>query len=441
MKNNLTEKLFINSFDKSYGSNVDFIFPQKYADLEKPLDKFRSLITMGSNLSYSPASFNKKSISINLSKFDKILNFNKKEKEITIEAGAKIFDLLNFLLPQGLWIPQLPGHPYITIGGAVAANVHGKSSGYYGTIKNSIKELLLYHKTNGWIKLSKNKNQNLFDLTIGGLGLTGTIVSVTLRLQKFNYSNFLTKRYKVSSIQETIKYLKKNKEEKNILLYSWNDASSLKNFGRGFIFVNKPVDKTSEDRFELKFKDNFKILLPLWNKKSSKIFNCIFYNVQNYKKEEYKETFEKTIFPLAINDNYYNFFGKKGFIESQLIIPLDAIEDFFLEFKKYFIEFNPEIILFSFKNISGKQKYIRFEGEGICVTFNFTRIKKNLNFLEKIDMLCIKFGIIPSLIKDSRISKKIFNKCYMEANQFRDDLLKFDKNRIYQSEISKRLEI
>lgn len=123
MKNNLCEKIFISSFDKSYSSKVNFISPEKYSDLEKPIENFSSLITMGSNLSYSPVSFYQKSISISLIKFNKILNFNNKKKEVTIEAGARIFDLLSYLLPKGLWIPQLPGHPYITIGGAVAANV------------------------------------------------------------------------------------------------------------------------------------------------------------------------------------------------------------------------------------------------------------------------------------------------------------------------------
>ena len=441
MKNNKYEKLFISSFDKSYSSTVNFIYPEKYRDLEKTFENHRSLITMGSNLSYSPVSFFEKSISIDFSKFNRILNFSKKKKEITIEAGVKIFDLLNYLLPQGLWIPQLPGHPYISLGGAVAANVHGKSSGIHGTIRNSIKSLLLFHKRHGWIELSNTKNKNLFDLTVGGLGLTGTIVSVTLKLQNFSYSNFLTKKFEVSSIQETIKYLKKYRSVKNLLLYSWNDASNLKNFGRGFVFINRPIEQSNNNRIKIKFKKNFKVLLPLWNRISSKIFNYFFFNIQKYKKQEYKESFEKTIFPLGINENYYNFYGKNGFIESQLIIPPHVIENFFIEFKKYFVQYRPEIILFSFKNISGIQKYIRFEGDGICVTFNFTRIKKNLNFLDKIDELCIKFGIIPSLIKDSRISKKIFDKCYTQADQFRDNLLKFDKNRIYQSEISKRLRI
>ena len=91
--------------------------------------------------------------------------------------------------------------------------------------------------------------------------------------------------------------------------------------------------------------------------------------------------------------------------------------------------------------MSGEQKLLRFEGDGTCVTFDFVRSRKNLDFIEKVDQLCIKYNILPSLSKDSRINQNIFNKCYKESEIFREKLLNFDKNRVYQSELSERLKI
>lgn len=327
------------------------------------------------------------------------------------------------------------------MGGAIAANIHGKSSGFDGTIKNSVKELLLFHKDKGWKKISNRENKVLFDLTIGGLGLTGTIVSATFKLKSFPYSRFLINRLEVKNIKETINYLIKYKNYKNLLIYSWNDASNINNFGRGYVFVSKPIKKNNENNIKLNFKKNYKILIPLWNSLTSKLFNYFFFNFQKFKNKKYEESFMKTIFPFAGNENYFNFFGSKGFIETQLIIRPEIIEDFFKSFTKFYIKFKPEIILLSFKNISGKQKYIRFEGNGICVTFDFLNNKKNLIFLEKIDKLCVKYNVIPSVIKDSRISKKILDKCFPEAEKFRNDLLKFDKKRVYKSETSRRLKL
>ena len=92
--------------------------------------------------------------------------------------------------------------------------------------------------------------------------------------------------------------------------------------------------------------------------------------------------------------------------------------------------------------MSGKQKFLRFEDNKICLTFDYVNNKKNLLFMSKIDSLYNKYKIIPSIIKDSRISKDTLRKSYnVELIRFRDELLKFDKKRIYQSETSNRLEI
>ena len=91
--------------------------------------------------------------------------------------------------------------------------------------------------------------------------------------------------------------------------------------------------------------------------------------------------------------------------------------------------------------MSGEQKYLWFEDNKICITFDFANNKKNLNFLAEIDKLCIKYEILPSIIKDSRINKVTFDKCYKAAQEFRDKLRDFDKVRVYKSELSNRLEI
>ena len=72
-------------------------------------------------------SFAKKSISLELRDFNRVLDFNLKDKEITVEAGMNLAEFLNFTLKHNLWIPQIPGYPFITLGGAVATNAHGKS--------------------------------------------------------------------------------------------------------------------------------------------------------------------------------------------------------------------------------------------------------------------------------------------------------------------------
>ena len=120
MNNKNFEKKLVQSFDKNYSANIFFKQPDKYREIENFSNLSEKIISSGSNYSYAPASFSKDSLSLDLKKFNRILEFNIKDKEITVEAGLKIFEFLNFLMVYDFWVPQFPGYPYISLGGAVA---------------------------------------------------------------------------------------------------------------------------------------------------------------------------------------------------------------------------------------------------------------------------------------------------------------------------------
>ena len=77
----------------------------------------------------------------------------------------------------------------------------------------------------------------------------------------------------------------------------------------------------------------------------------------------------------------------------------------------------------------------------ICLTFDIVKNQKNLNFINELDKLYIKYDVVPSVIKDSRLKKEVFDKCYKFANEFREDLRNFDHKRSYRSELSDRLDL
>ena len=447
MLETIYEKHKLSTFDKNYSTEVFFKNPDKYRQLEKDSLRSENLITRGSGYSYSAASFKKGSLSIGMKNFNRILNFDEDKKIITVESGITIIELLNFTLRFGLWIPQIPGYPFITIGGTVASNAFGKSGAMHGTIRNVVKDILLFHKEHGWLKLSNDENKNIFDLTIGGFGLTGTIVSVTLQLNDSEGFNFETSTKKIYSITETIDFIKNNKE-KNNLIYSWNRIeANLKNFGDGLIFCNKIDSRKKEKKLEMPKFSKPRFLKNLsyfcfWNRSSVKIFNYLFINYYSYfRKKAYKDNFSNVIFPFLGKEYYFSFFGSKGFIENQILIPYEKVIPFINDFKKLIDFHKPVITLFSVKEMRGEHKYLRFEGNMITLSFNIANNKKKLNFINDLDKLYISYKVVPSIIKDSGLKKEVFNKCYKFANKFREDLKDFDNKRSYKSELSDRLEL
>ncbi len=439
---NIEQKNFF-SFDKNYSALVKFIKPSKFKELELISNSANDFINVGSNLSYSPLAFSKKSISLALKSFNRIISFDLEKKEITVESGITLAELLNFTLKYNLWIPQLPGYPLITLGGAIATNAHGKSCAVNGTIRNSIKDIQIFHKSNGWLNLSKDENKDIFELTLGGLGLTGTIINVTLNLQNVDNTDFITIKNKVSSMEECIQMIKKKSNKKDSFVYSWNMASNISNLGKGIVFENIISKKEVSKKIKIPEKKNkikFKPYFSLWNKTSISIANKIFFET-NFLLNNKKESFIDVIFPFYGKESYFHFFGKNGFFESQFLIPDGKIDEFLDEFKYLFKIHSPVITLLSFKNMSGEQKYLRFEDNMICMTLDYVNNKKNKLFMSEIDKLCIKYNILPSIIKDSRLDKKTFENCYKNLVEFKKEINKYDVNRYYKSETSERLGI
>ncbi len=441
------EKKNLISFDKTYSADVFIKHPDKYKQLEIDSQKKENLISRGGGYSYSAASFKKESLSIGMKNFNRILYFDKEKQEITIESGITFIELLNFTLKYGLWITQIPGYPFITLGGAVAANVHGKSCSSDGTIRNVIKNILIFHKNHGWLNLSKDENKNIFDLTIGGFGLTGTIVSLTIKLVKLEGLNFITSVKKTKSISDTIDLIKDSKS-KNLLAYSWNRVDpNLKNFGEGLVFYNKIEKNKEKIDLELSNFNSFhffmnKINLCLWNKVTIKTFNYFFLNYYRYlKKDNYIDNFSNAIFPFRGKEMYFSLFGKKGFYESQILVSHEVAQNFIEELRKAISIYKPTITLFSIKEMQGNQEYLRFEGNMTLLTFDVTKNNKNSIFMDEVDKLCIKYNAIPSIIKDSRLKREVLDKCYKFADKFREELKNFDSKRFYKSELSDRLNL
>tara|TARA_Y100000816_G_scaffold291148_1_gene281622 strand:- start:1496 stop:2824 length:1329 start_codon:yes stop_codon:yes gene_type:complete len=436
-----SEKKNLTSFDKSYSANIFFNKPDKYREIEKLSKSNQNIITTGSNYSYAPIGFDKNSTSLDLSSFNRVLDFNVDKKEITVEAGLKIYDFLKFTLKYNLWLPQVPGYPFITLGGIVATNSHGKSCGTHGTVRKSIKNIKLFHKNNGWLNLSDYENKEIFDLTIGGFGLTGTIVSITFKLTEIESGVFETHAEEVKSFSDCYKKIS-NEKDQNTFTYSWNRADNLKNFGNGFIYKNKLKKNSKNNNYlrtiEQKRISNF-LPLSLWNSLSLNLVNNIYYKVQKMKKKKLNEDLVQVIFPYIGRESYFKFFGPKGFIESQLLVPSNNVEVFMDEFLNIFKKHTPIITLFSLKNMQGEHKNLRFEDNSVCISFDFTNTKKNIEFMILVDKLCIKYKAIPSIIKDSRLDKKTVSACYVQYEDFKDRLKKYDNKRVYQSAISNKL--
>ncbi len=198
-----------------------------------------------------------------MTNYSDILRFDKKKGIIKLQAGISLLKLLKYIIPKGWFIPVSPGTKYVTIGGMIASNVHGKNHHKVGGIINHIKEIKLIDHNKKIKSCSIKKRKNLFLATCGGMGLTGIILEATIKLKKIETSLIKEKTYCTKNLKETIStIIKSNKFEYSI---AWIDCTaSKKNFGRGVVFCGEHLKKRnlSTDVNTMTFK----------NKKKNKYF-------------------------------------------------------------------------------------------------------------------------------------------------------------------------
>jgi len=442
-------KHLIKTLDKSYSGYIEIIEPKNRLELSNIFKENNKIITIGSGLSFVPNFFLRGGKSISLKKFNKIIKINKSKLLAKVEAGITIDALLKTLLRNNLTLKILPGWPSVSIGGCVASNVHGKNPYKDGIFQDIVEEIeIITPNENKILIANKKKNSNLFYNTCGGYGLTGTIISVTLKINKIFNKSLFQEKYFVESISEAVKTLKKNKNYTNA--YSWHDYSLLtkKTWGKGIVFVHKETKKNisinDKSTYKLRPKVNLtRINQPInfYNSFIIKILNIIFY-YKNYLFNSKSIKIHESYFPMNTFPIYLWYFlgGKKGFVEYQVIIPYINFEQFSKKLKK--ILFNNKITVYGnlIKIFNGEGNGLSFNGRGVCMNLEILNNKENIFFFKILDKLVIEYDGISALYKDSRISIKSIKKQYGKKYfNFINFIKKNDKKNKMKSELSLKL--
>lgn len=407
-------------------------------------------ISRGAGLSYCAASFGPGVLSLDHRRFNRILDYDAAAALVTVEAGMTLGEVFDFLAPRGLMLRTQPGYPSITIGGCIAADVHGKNQYRDGNFSGQVEALTLFHPRHGMVMLSRTVNPKWFALTCGGYGLTGSILTATLRVVPVpGYSTRveLTPVRKLSELGRSLEGVASTSD----LLYSWHDFSlSATPFGEGvivqgvFIPGKTGVDgaapaarNTKSER--LRADTRGRGYPRLMNAVTVPLFNFLVRRMRYAKSPQHARLYE-ALFPLSgIADRYFDFFGQAGFHEFQVLLPVESFEDFVDELERQVQRHSVPVCLASAKFFRGQQDRLRFDGNGICFAVNFPRTAAAARFAEAMDAMMIEHRGIPNIIKDSRLPAAVARRAFGEFDRFRDELRAFDPERLYRSELSERL--
>ena len=329
------------------------VLPKNFNHLKKIIDK-KSFIIHGNQRSYGDVALNN-NVAVSMKNFNKIKFFDQKKGIIEIESGVILKDLLPKIIDKGWFIPLTPGTKYVSLGGMIANNVHGKNISK-NQIKYFVKEIKLLNLKKKIIKCSKTKNKKLFNLTIGGFGLTGIILSATLTLKKISSPYLEQKIIEFKSYKEFFSI--SNKKYNYDYSVFWIDNFS-ENEIKGLNYLAKHSSLKNKNQISL-YNKKIGIIETLISKliiKNYYFSRIVHFTFRNYKKKFYKKLchFDEVFYPQDHFIDWNKIYGNKGFFQIQFIIPTKKFKkiltkiSFFLKKKKCFQ------LLLLLKNIMRKE--------------------------------------------------------------------------------------
>lgn len=390
-------------------------------DLADLLNSSKNIIARGNGRSYGDASLNDRVFST--LDLNRIIDFDITQATIEVQSGVLISQILDLIVPAGFFLPVVPGTKYITIGGAIAADIHGKNHSISGSFAKHVLSIRLYTESSPALDCSRSENSETFYSTCGGMGLTGIILSA--KLQLCSIQSPLIKKTNIfgSNFQTVFEVLERYKDTHYMV--AWLDAPSIRGDKISTItslgmhlskaeLEESMVTNTSHHSSSLPARIHKYLPGFVLNKMTLQCFNFYYYYKNYFKKPIEIVHYQSYFFPLDEIQNSNKLYGKKGMLQYQFVIPvltaLTTIKKVFKEVRNS----NQQIFLAVLKRMGPPDvnAVMSFPLEGYTLSMDFKITPQVFALLNKLDRLVVDAGGRIYLAKDARMSKDIFQKTY-----------------------------
>ena len=415
------------------------------------LDAGEGLLCRGLGRSYGDAAISADSRVLVTSKLDRFLSFDSQNGIVRCEPGVSFAEIIRTFLPKG-WFPAVtPGTKHVTMGGALASDIHGKNHHYEGSFIDFVKSFSLITADNQAVECSREKNSQLFWASAGGMGLTGIVSEIELQLRAVENQFIVLKRISCAGLAATFKAIEDN-EKGYPYSVSWIDCvAGGSALGRSILILGRHANKTDlKDSGEAlnytdpKQKVKVPLDLPSWllNRYSIGAFNSLYYHVFGGDGQEKLSHYEPFFYPLDAVLDWNRLYGKSGFIQYQCALPLDTSKAGMEEIVSLCSKRGRSSFLAVLKKFGAGHRLLSFPIEGYTLALDIPVKDGLFEFTRELDELVLKYGGRIYLAKDSCVDAESFAKMY------EDDLPKWkeikrgvDPTNLFRSAQSERLKL
>lgn len=403
-----------------------------------------SVIARGNGRSYGDAALNPACV-LDMRRADRIIAFDPEAAHITVEAGILLAELLEFLVPRGFFVPVTPGTKYVTIGGMIAADVHGKNHHLSGSFGRHVDGLALLC-ADGEIRHCSNEDESdLFRATCGGMGLTGIILTARFRLIRIETPMIRQETLRAGNLDEAMAIFEASAS--STYTVGWIDClASGGALGRALIYRGEHAlrSEVPEGASHLSPRRRLRIPIdfPSWalNGWSVRAFNALYYRWGRAGTELVH--YDPYFYPLDAILEWNRIYGGAGFVQYQCVLPKAASRAGLEALLRRIAAAGTGSFLAVLKLFGpGDQGYLSFPMEGYTLALDFPANPATFNLLLELDAILMEHGGRLYLAKDARGGPRLMQRGYPRLADFKATRDRVDPMRKFRSLLAERLDL
>ena len=423
--------------------------------IAQPAGKSGTAIPRGLGRSYNNAAQSAGGIVISTSRLNNIISLDPATGIVVAEAGVSLEQLMVAGLPHGWFVPVSPGTRQVTVGGAIAADVHGKNHHVAGSFASHVTSFdILFPRADQAEPhtVSREADPELFWATAGGMGLTGFITRATIRLKRVESSLVRVDTVKTRDIDETMAVLAEHDKKYGYTVAWSDDLATGKHLGRSIItsgdFATRD-DLDSKQRSDpFTFDPRARLAAPkifppgLMNRYSIRLANAAWYLKAPKLRERELQTISQFFHPLDGIRNWNHVYGPGGFRQYQYVMPFGAEAAVRRSFEMVSAHRAPSFVTVLKRFGKADPGLLSFPAEGWTLALDFPARTRGLGpLLDELDKLVVAHGGRVYLAKDSRVSAATLEEMYPGLPEFRKLRADLDPAGILTSDLSRRLNL